>query len=147
MSEQNSNSKQMTFEEKVVQHIKEQSIAVLLDDEEALTDLTRRAVHEALFKDRSTTNGYSTTKQEALIFEYSRKIAERALNKLVEQEVEKLVGNPEVLASLRSALILMLPKVAEQAMSGFYNRLTEESAREGLEKLKQIGIINGNASF
>ena len=83
-----SNSANMTFEEKVVQHIKEQSISVLMDDEQALTDLTRRAVNEALFKDRADSNGYN--RKEAPVHEYAREIAKRLFEKMIEKEVKKM---------------------------------------------------------
>lgn len=136
-----SNSAQMTFEEKVVQHIKEQSISVLMDDEQALTDLTRRAVNEALFKDRPD-GSYS--RKEAPVHEFAREIAKRLFEKMIDKEVKRMEKDPEVMAIMRQSIALMMPEVLKTGAHNLFGSIIQQSNMETVQLLKQAGIVDPN---
>ncbi len=137
-----SNSPNMTLEEKVVQHIKSTSLMLLVNDEDALTDLARRAVKEALYQPRTVNDGsYHTKTVDSPAVECAREVATAAYKKIMQDEVDKMMADPETIKTLRSAMMLMLPRVLEETIRGVYQSLVVDSSNQGLQMLREGGYI------
>lgn len=94
------NSAKMTVEEMLVQRLKEDSLASLVTNEDALTELAERAIKEALFAPRGTYKD-----RPSPVVEAAAKIAEQ-----VTQEVaEELLANEEVRKLIKNAVLEQLP--------------------------------------
>jgi len=138
-----SNSAQMSLEEKLVQHIKTTSFMLLIDDEDAITELTRRALTEALVqKRRVSTNSYGGyTEHDSPVVEAARNVATKALEKLMQDEIDKLLATPDTLIQLRKAMMMMLPKILEEKIGAVYQGIVQHSSNEALEILRNGGFI------
>jgi hypothetical protein len=122
-----SNSQTMTVEERLVQKLKGEALLSLIEDEDALTELARRAVNEALFKDRLVERGgygqsdrYSSPAVEA-----ARAVAEKAADAIMQKEVKRLSDDPEFIKRVREAFALALPTIIDRiATSGIHAMLS-----------------------
>jgi hypothetical protein len=129
------NSQKMTLEEKLVQHIKEVGLGALITDEDAITELTRKAVEQALFQPRRIPNGsYHYTDKDAPVVEAARKIADGALAKIFEKRIKALFDDPQSKQALDKAIANAFPKILMKSIqdglhnyvSGFSFQLEEQ---------------------
>lgn len=129
------NSQKMTLEEKLVQHIKEVGLGALITDEDAITELTRKAVEQALFQPRRIPNGsYHYTDKDAPVVEAARQIADVALAKIFEERIKALFDDPQSKKALDRAIANAFPKILMKAIqdglhnyvSGFSFQLEEQ---------------------
>lgn len=139
-----SNSEKMTMEERLVQHIKDDKLMILMDDEIAVTQLVKKAINEALFTPQKTKNDYGRVTEEvpSPVVAAAQEIANTAIEKLVDEEVEKLKANKDAMQAIREAMALALPKVIEQRMSMAYDYISNDAATQVIERLKAAGAIH-----
>ena len=138
------NSVKMTFEEKVIQHIKTQGIAALVDDETALLDLAKRAVNEALFKSRIVERGYNN-REEILspVMQAASDIAKQATAQIIPTIVAELVQDPKFVDAIRTASILAITNDVVNS-----TKHTSDIAMKDLShKLSMVTQQSGNKEF
>lgn len=137
------NSKNMTLEERLVQHIKGTALMTLVGDEDALTELTKRAVHEALFASRrvQSSNGYSTYDDKSPAVKMAEEVVAKAYERIVEAEVVAMMADPKVRETLQRAIVMMVPNIMEKILLRTYSQMAEESARRSIDLLKEWGHI------
>lgn len=138
------NSVKMTFEEKVIQHIKTQGIAALVDDETALLDLAKRAVNEALFKNKIVERGYNH-REEVLspVMQAASDIAKQATAQIIPTIIAELVQDQKFIDAIRAASILAI-------MNDVVNstKHTSDIATKDLtDKLSMVMHQSGNREF
>lgn len=137
-----SNAAKMTLEEKLVQHIKDVGLGALIDDEDAITELTRKAVQQALITPRKErVNDWSSRDVPAPAVQAAEAIAKRAIEKIVDEEVERLKADPGTMKAVREAMALMWPKVIHDKMNGFYDYAIQNAAIEAGNTLRNAGVI------
>lgn len=138
-----SNADKMSLEEKLVQHIKTTSLMLLVDDEDAITELTRRALSEAIIQPRRvSTNSYGGySEKDSPVIEAAREVATAALKKLMQDEVDKILADPTSVETLRKAMQLLLPKILEEKIANVYQGIVFNASQEALQTLREGGFI------
>ena len=137
-----SNSANMTLEDKLVQVIKEDKLAALIDDEDSVNDLVKRALNEALFNERTETvpnpNGWGQAKiitTPSLVVQAAREVTDEAVNEVAKAMLDEIMRNEEIVAILRE----VLPKLLLQAILGQVQnsvaQLSEIDSNELLDKM------------
>ena len=105
-----SNEAKMTLEERVVQKIKSDTLMSLVGDEDAILELTRRAVREALYQPKRIPRSYGGfDEKDSMVVEAARDVAKAAVLKVAESEIERLVADPDFCKIVRDALAAALP--------------------------------------
>jgi hypothetical protein len=140
-----SNEKSMTLEEKLVQHIKDDKLIMLLGDEDAITQLTERAVREALFQQRRVATGRYNgdyTMADSPVVEAARTIAAAAIQRITDQMVKELLENAKITLMVRDAFIAQLPIALQQATNQFVMDARAKSAVDAIQMLQE-GIRQG----
>lgn len=124
------NSAKMTLEERLVQKIKGDTLASLIGDEDAILELTKRAIQEALFQPQRTPKQYGGyTEMDSIAVAAARAAANRACDKIATETVTKLMSDQAVRAALDAAFAKMMP-------GAIYHWLNQ-----GLEqRLKEAGM-------
>lgn len=103
------NEARMTLEEKLVQRIKDDTLMAAVGDEDMLTDLVKRALHEALFQKRKVSDGYNRSHEEpSLVVQEATTIARDAIEKVSEGMFQKAIENEDVKAAIEKAMPHMM---------------------------------------
>jgi hypothetical protein len=135
------NSKSMTLEEKLVQHIKEIGLGALIGDEDSITELTRRAITEALYQPLRVKEDYRTVERDSPVVAAARDIAKQAIAALVEEQVKKLAADPEAMRAIRESVVMFLPQAVREATQGLVQSLSFTSGNDVLNRLRQAGLL------
>ncbi len=142
---QGENSKAMTVEDKLVDKFKNQGLAMLIEDEDAITELARRAIDKALFAeipDPDDRSSYGRKNIPGVVVTAAREVAKLAAQKVIKEEMEKLTANPNFIQSVREALATALVSAIEhQAFVGIRN-ISENARIQSHADL--VSIINAN---
>lgn len=135
------NSKTMTLEERLVQHIKGTGLSALIEDEDAITELTRRAVQQALFQERTVPDGNWHTKRiDSPVVAASRELAAAAISKIVDEEIERIKSDPALIGAVREAIGLLLPEIVKNKISMLYDDIATKSSMQALQMLRDMGL-------
>lgn len=133
-----SNAAKMTLEERLVQHIKSTGLGALIDDEDAITELTRRAIREALTQPTRTMADYGrVVEADSPAVKAAREVATAAATMIVAAEVARMEATPEFMKAVREALLLCLPKVIEHKANEWMTSWATTAAQTALETLRQ----------
>lgn len=92
-----SNSENMTLEEKIVQHLKSDTLGKLVD-EDALAKLVSRAIEESMFKERRVPgeNTWSSPRVfSSPVVEAAQEVGRTAAKKLIDDIAGKMLENQE----------------------------------------------------
>jgi len=136
-----SNSVNMSLEEKLVQHIKKHGLGLLVNDEDALTKLTRKAIDQALYQKRRDKEGWNSHEIDSPVVEAAREIAKASLTKLMQQQIELMLADPKVLETLRIAITTAIPLVMMEASQNLYRGVSENSSMQVIQKLRESGVL------
>lgn len=125
------NSKAMTVEDRIVQKMKTDTLASLIGDEDAIADLAKRAIYEALFQPRrvpKTYGGYDEADSPIVA------ACRAAATKAAEAIVERIVSDPEVSTRLVDLAARALPaemmSAVRSSISNTMNRAVEDGTME-----------------
>lgn len=135
------NSKSMTVEERLVQHMKGDPLMVVIQDEDALTDLARRAVEKALFEDRfvpGTKSWDSGQRAPSPAVAAAREIAEAATRKIVDEAVASLSANPKFVEAVQKALANSFDRYIAEAPGRFYADLTKHAVNVSAVEVRNL---------
>jgi adenylate kinase family enzyme len=125
---QMSNEKKMSLEEKLVQRIKSDTLMAAIGDEDMLTELVRRALHEALFQERTISTGYPTKKEQSLVIKEAKEIAKNAITEVAKEMFDEIISKPEVRETINKAMPNMIIGALKSAMAfGVSNVITSAS--------------------
>ena len=131
-----SNSQNMTLEEKIVEQIKRYGLHELLDDEDAIAELAKRAVKEALIQPRRiAAEGYYGRYEEkdSPIVEAARKMAEQ----IAVSASAELAADAEFQKLLREAMAAALPNAIGNSLSGLVMTLQQQTALMAMDKIRE----------
>jgi hypothetical protein len=133
----------MTLEERLVQHIKDTGLGVLINDEDAITELTRRAVHEALIQPRRVPRQFGGYEEKTSpLVDAARDIAQETVKRIMEAEIKRLMEDPETMKLVRSALAEAFPHAIQTAAQSFYQSVSQHAYIQATNKVMEH--INGN---
>lgn len=140
----NSNSAKMTVEEKVVQSIKTTGLATLLDDEDAIGELVKRALHQALFERVVIKNDYygkPELHKEPISIEIAREVATEFTKKIIREEMKRIENDPELRNKISSALMQCMPAILSQYAHNVFDTVAVQGAREAMAALSSFGVL------
>ena len=105
-----SNSEKMTLEEKIVQHIKTMGLSTLIDDEDAITNLAKRAVSEALFQPVRINAGYGRMEErDSIAVSAARDIAKQATDTIAKTLIDQIANDPAIREAMLKTIIQCIP--------------------------------------
>lgn len=118
-----SNSAAMTLEERVVQKIKDDTLMAVIGDEDAILELTKRALREALFQPRRNPDqGYGSSRElDSPVVEAAREAARNVAKSIA----ETLLADEEVRVKVAEAVAKAVPA----AIAGQIHDIIRESVR------------------
>lgn len=106
------NEAKMTLEEKIVQRLKNDTLMAVIGDEDALLELTKRAIQEALFQPQKRDSGYGRTENiDSIVVAAARKVAQKAIEKVTDQCTEELMANPEFKTKFGEFIAQAIPTI------------------------------------
>lgn len=139
------NSPQMTLEEKIVQKIKESALGSLVGDEDALTELTKRGIHEALFQPIRMQKQYGGWEdKDSPVVAAARKIADEAVKKIVEAEIVRLMRDVKVQKAVMDAMIAVVPNIIATRAYELINEASRDSAQRAMNALTDAMRLERN---
>jgi len=107
----NTNSPKMTLEEKLVQNLKEEKLYALLGDEDALLELVRRALHEALFQPTRIPRQYGGwDDKDSVVVAAARQMAKDGCAKLVDEMIAQILADPHIKTVIKEAIAVAMPE-------------------------------------
>jgi hypothetical protein len=130
----NSNSKNMTLEEKIVQHLKSEVLYSLVDDEESILTLVKRAIDEALFKPVPVVvinnNGYGSPSysKDSLVVERARVIANEGIDLLIEKLTNEILNDNELKKVILQEFVKLMPIAVLNRWDSIFNRMIESGS-------------------
>lgn len=137
-----SNSAAMTLEARVVQRLKDDTLMALVGDEDAMTDLVKRAITEALYapRKRPGTQPWNDATDPAPVVEAAKGTAE----KLCRTIMEELLADPVMKTKLRDLMLDMLPAAIFDVFRGNLSNMMEmakANAVLAVQDMKRTGQI------
>lgn len=143
----NSNSKNMTLEDRIVQDLKENRLGALIGDEDALAALAKRAIDEALFKDRFITEGYGYNKKDvrkpSLVVETAKEIAEKAIAKCIDDLFQKVLEDPNTRKIIDEAIASLLPSIVMRSVDQQAMQIIRTIQNDAISKLATAFMSHG----
>lgn len=143
-----SNSKNMTLEDKLVQNIKETQLGALIGDEDALAELTKRAVDEALFKTTYKKEGSGFHEKivtvPPLVVQVAREQAEKVTKTFLDQQFKEIMENPETMKAINDAIVTLLPGIVSGFVDQQIRDLKYNTQRAALNNLMTVFSQIGN---
>ena len=129
------NSSKMTLEERIVQKLKDDTLMQLIGDEDAVTELVRRAIQEALYKDLPPVgSGYDRRPEPSPAVAAAQKTAVKIADKIAVD----LLNDPKVYEVLRSAMIDMLPKAIESRLYGITESILDRARIDAINNIMSL---------
>lgn len=133
-----SNEAKMTLEEKLVQTIKSDSLMALVGDEDAITDLVKRAIHEALYQPTRIPKSYGGFDEaDSPVVEATRDITKRAVESCINDLVAELSQDDDFKTSIREAMVMILPSTLHTAITEGARQSANEEAHSVLHAFVQ----------
>lgn len=137
-----SNISKMTVEERLVKHIKETGLGLLIDDEDAITELTRRAIEAALIQPRRVyTGGYYDRDQDSPVVAAAREVAREALRKLADEQIEKIKADPKSMEAIQRGMGAAVAEVLKEGISQLMNYAAQNAVQQALQPLRDNGLL------
>lgn len=137
------NAKRMTIEEHLVQTLKDDKLYALIGDEDAITELVKRSINEALFQpQRIPRNHGGFDQKDSLVVDAARKIASRVITEMTGQIVDGMMKNPETKKAIAEAICAHLPVAIERAACEMYENIARRGANQAIERLRNAGVIS-----
>lgn len=112
-----SNEVKMTLEERIVQQIKSDTVMSLVGDEDAITELVKRAIQEALFQPRRVPNSYSRESVDSPVVATARDVAVKVATKTAESMVKTILEDKATKEAILDGLLKNLPLALAKMMT------------------------------
>lgn len=138
-----SNSKTMTLEERIVQSLKDDTLMKLVGDEDAITELVRRAVKEALYQPARVPTTYGRyDEKDSPVVQAARNVANQAAEQLAAELIANLKGDANFEREFRAALAKSIPGVLVTAFRQYVEAESTSRMNEAVANLENR-IRNG----
>lgn len=131
------NEKAMSIEDKLVQHMKSDTIGKLVD-EDALVELAKRAIHESLFKERIVDNGsYNGRKVvQSPVVQAANDVADKLCGDAAKEILAQLMNDDGVREAVLEAISIALPQAILNGLSGAYRNAMEIQSNHAVQTLR-----------
>ena len=131
-----SNVAKMTLEEKLVQHLKKDTLMNAIGDEDMMTELVKRALHEALFQERSVGQGYDTRKEPSLAVQTAKQIASEACAEVAREMFAEVVERPAVKQAIHDALPHLVLNALKDAVAGDVRNAFSQASLDAEDRIR-----------
>lgn len=133
-----SNSPKMTLEERIVQTIKSDTLMALVGDEDAITELTKRAIHEALYQPQKVVGPYSTSTIDSPVVAAARDVAKKAAEQVSKEMIEELCMRADFRAAVRQAIAEIMPATMEAFCLNMVGQVTSRAKVDAVVQVQEI---------
>ena len=132
-----SNSEKMTLEERVVQKIKSDTLMALVGDEDAILELAKRAVREALYQPQRKARSYGGwDESDSVVVEAARDVAKQVSEKVTTTLVEELLSDKEFKKKLTETIAQVFPSIISSTLERQLGVFITMSSREMYDELR-----------
>lgn len=132
-----SNEAKMTLEEKMVQTLKSNHLMKLVGDEDAITELVKRAINEALYQPRRIPQSYGRyDEKDSLVVELSRDVAREAAVAVSKEITDQLIEDEKFRATVKKAMMSCIPDIM---MNAFDYNIKDLARQAAVETANEIG--------
>jgi len=115
--------------------LKDKDFVLDLMSDEAMRDLAKRTIREALFQPvRMKTSEYSTREQDSPAVDAARRIANLAAKEIVDRMTRHLINDDEFRKLVAEALATALPQV----IRGFWHEQIERQQEQAVIKMSRM---------
>ncbi|HXJ61857.1 MAG TPA: hypothetical protein VNU68_34900 [Verrucomicrobiae bacterium] len=128
------NSATMSLEERIVQRLKDDTLMSLIGDEDAMTELVRRAVKQALFDRRQIKEGYHTRE----IASPAVAAAESTAVAMCKTVMGELLADPKVKQTIRDAILDVLPQAMLTFLGNSMSSLLQMASENAVQRVRQL---------
>lgn len=142
-----SNEAKMSLEEKIVQRLKDDTLMMAVGDEDMLTDLVKRAVHESLFqRKRIKEGGYNgkSYDEDSLVVQVAKEVIRPVCENVAKDMVTKVLESQEVKEAINEAMPRMIfdamTNRAHTAVSNIADACSWDAQNKVLEAIKNNQI-------
>lgn len=112
------NAPKMSLEEKLVQTLKDEKLYALLGDEDALTELVKRAIHEALYQPTRIKKEYGGWEdRDSLVVATAKEIGKKVAESLVSTMAQEALADPEIKKAVNNAIAVCMPGAISGSLS------------------------------
>jgi hypothetical protein len=127
-----SNERKMTLEEKLVQNIKSDTIMALVGDEDALLELTKRAINEALYQPIRTKDSYGRINEakDSPVVAAARSIANTACQSIANDMIAEMMQSEAVKDKVQEMIAATMPVVIRDWLEAGLSSKLEQSISE-----------------
>lgn len=131
----NANAPKMTLEEKIVQNLKDEKLYALLGDEDAIAELVKRAIREALYQPaRVLTGNYrGYEEKDSPVVAAAREAAQQ----LAAKHVAAVLADPAVTKAMNEAIAAAIPDAIRAYASGQIGMFTQQTSLEAMNLVRQ----------
>lgn len=106
------NEAKMTLEERIVQSLKNDSLMKLVADEDAVTELVKRAIQEALYQPRRVEQGYGRFEQkDSIVVAAARDMAEKVVRAHIDTMMTALMADKDFRKTVEDQMLRAIPGV------------------------------------
>lgn len=128
-----SNSKAMTIEDLLVQRLKTDTLYQLVGDEDALRELTTKALEKALFTTKTVYNDYTRETKE--LRSAVLQAAEVPVKELVLDVMKTLSDDPAFRELVRQAVLASIPTAIKEYSKGLVTSLLNQAEVNTLNQI------------
>lgn len=142
MTTPNSNSIKRTLEERITEKIRDESLLAILGDEDAITEMVRRSVHEALFSEIPAQSRNEKPRPSPLVAtagELAKKLCDSHLTPMF----DKMLEDPEIKQVIVNTMIRLLPEVIYNSMFEKFNQSLETTKVLATNDIRSILMEKG----
>lgn len=132
-----SNTIGMSLEERIVQKLKDDTLMQLIGDEDAITDLVKRALHLALFAERKDYRGNT---EPSPVTQVAKEAAQKLAARMVDQALEDETIRKKLFEAIVAALPTAIENYASYAISSIGKRSSMDAMTAVQEALRQKGF-------
>jgi dGTP triphosphohydrolase len=137
----------MSVEDLLVADLKANRLGALIGDEEALAKLAKRAINEALFKEREEYRGsgysQSTVKLPSPVMQAAQDVCKAAIDKLMTDMIAEMLDNPETMKIVKEAIAGLLPSIIIRHVDMTAMELYRRTQADTIQKLATAFMQSG----
>ena len=130
---------EITIEEALLKKIKDEGLQLIIDDDEILMALAKKAMKEALFQPRRVAKGgysYGYDEEDSPVVESARKIADEVTTRMAQELMGELVRDDEFRESVVKYMVMALPVVLRNVWQDSFSQ-TAHLEQDNLVKIMQ----------
>ena len=122
------------LEKVIVERLRDDSAAAILDNEPAVLELVKTAIESAVTQKRRVQDGWNTKDVDSPAVEAARRIAEAAAHRVVEELTDNLMKDQQFQTLLVQHLIAVMP----QAITARWNTMLDAAAHDTKMAIERI---------